>query len=356
MGLLPTRICFAYYWATSGGVERVFLNRSEALLRRYPDLRIDVYFYNDLGGVGLVARYAATRNLNDRLKVIDKIDPDRYDAIFVVDTPQFLTEYPAILHKVIMECHTPYARHRTYLQEWQTRLKSLIVPSPGFLEVIEQECPSLQGRVKVIGNFVPRLPLPDREVSLPAWCGSLFLYFSQINLHKNATEFIEAIAYLRERLGKNAIGLICGQLDPGYPLMDVMERNRVRGSIVVLPPVPFETSHVLMHLVRKKRGAFVSCSQGESFGLSAAESMTWGLPVILSDIPPHRTLVANRPDFLYSLGDVPELAARMAAVDGDYDRMSAECEELSAAFSEEKFLSDWETLFGLGAADVAGLR
>ena len=352
----PDKICFAYYWATSGGVERVFLNRSESLLRKYPNLEIDVYFYNDLGGVKLFERYTKARRLDDRVRVIRKFEPGRHEVIFVIDTPQFLTEHPEVQDKVLMECHTPYAQHRTYLKDWQNRLKTLIVPSPGFVRVIEGECPGLRGKIRVVGNFVPRLPPPAESLALPAWRFPVFLYFSQINLHKNATEFIEAIAYLRQQLKTDALGVICGQLDPGYPLMEVIEKNRARGWIAVLPPVPFETSSVLMHLMRKSRGTFVSCSRGESFGLSAAESMTAGLPVILSDIPPHSTLVAHRAKFLYPLGDVPELAARMASVSAQYDELSAECQALSASFSDEKFICDWEELFAEGKDIVAGLR
>ena len=54
---MADKICFAYHFATSGGVERVFLNRSEALLRRYPQLEIDFYFTYDCGGIPLIERY-----------------------------------------------------------------------------------------------------------------------------------------------------------------------------------------------------------------------------------------------------------------------------------------------------------
>ena len=99
-----------------------------------------------------------------------------------------------------------------------------------------------------------------------------------------------------------------------------------------------------MQMVRQSIGIFVSCSKGESFGLSAAEAMTAGLPVILSDIPAHRALVADRERFLYRLGDVPQLAAKMAAAIDRYDGLAAECLELSREFSEQTFLADWEQI------------
>jgi glycosyltransferase involved in cell wall biosynthesis len=351
---MPDRICFAYYWATTGGVERVFLNRAEALLRCYPKLEIEVYFYNDLGGVAMFTRYCKARGL-DRVRVIRKFDAARYDAVFVVDTPQFLGDYPEAMDKVLMECHTPYKENRTYLQEWQTRLKSLIVPSDVFLKVIEEECPSLRGKVKVVRNFIPRLPPREGPAALPEWRRPVFLYFAQINEHKNVTEFIEAIAYARQHLGTELLGLVCGQRDPGFPVMEVIEKNQARASVVVLPPVPFEGTHLLMQMLRERKAGFVSCSKGESFGLSAAEAMTAGLPVILSDIGPHATLVGGRRKFLYPLGDGWDLAKKMVEMAGQYEALSAECVELAEGFSEDVFLADWEALFAPATRIASGV-
>jgi glycosyltransferase involved in cell wall biosynthesis len=123
--------------------------------------------------------------------------------------------------------------------------------------------------------------------------------------------------------------------------MELIEKHDLRGLVAVLPPVPFENSHALMQMLRRKKAVFVSTSKGESFGLSAAEAMTAGLPVILSDIPPHAALVSNRAKFLYPLGNARELARKMAAFEEQYDELSSECSELSRGFSEEVFWDDW---------------
>ena len=97
--------------------------------------------------------------------------------------------------------------------------------------------------------------------------------------------------------------------------------------------------------MRQKRAVYVSCSKGESFGLSVAEVMTAGLPVILSDIPAHSALVSNRAKFLYPLGNLRELTNKMATAALQYDELASECANLSREFSEEVFLADWERLF-----------
>jgi glycosyltransferase involved in cell wall biosynthesis len=346
---MPARICFAYYWATSGGVERVFLNRSEALLRRDPGLEIDLYFYRDCGGVALVRRYARARGL-DRLRVAEAFDPARYDAVYVVDTPQLPDDYPQVCDRMVMECHTPYPENRTYLQEWQSRLPVLLVPSAGFQQVIERERPGLRGKVRVVRNFVPQWPSIGADVSLPEWRGNLFLYFSRVDEVKNFAEFVEAMAMARPHLNPGPIGIVSGQILPGYPLVEQVEQHGLRGRIAVLPPVPFEKSYALMQMLQRRRAVFVSPSKGESFGLSAAEAMTAGMPVILSDIPAHAALVSNREKFLYPLGNARALARKMAAAEAEYDELSAECRELSRSFAEEAFLADWDRTAGFRAS------
>lgn len=342
---MPNRICFTYLWATSGGVERVFLNRAEPLLRRYPELEIEVYFYHDVGGVALMTRYAKERGLAARFRVIPTFDASRYKAIFSVDTPQIAVDYRGVEEKLFMECHTPYVENRTYLRDWQDRLRMLIVPSSGFRDVIETEWPRLRGKVQVVRNFVPQLPQVGGPVSLPAWRNPIFLYFSRIDEHKNFVEFAEGISEVRRHLQDKPLGVVSGQMLPGYPLLETMEKFGVRGSIIVLPPVPFAKTHIFMRLLRERKAVFVSTSKGESFGLSAAEAMTAGLPVILSDIPPHATLVGGRDRFLYPLGDTRTLAVKMSTAMENYEAMSAECRELAQAFSEEAFLEDWAGLF-----------
>jgi glycosyltransferase involved in cell wall biosynthesis len=351
---MPEKICFAYHWATSGGVERVFLNRGEALLRQYPKIDIEVYFNYDCGGATMIERYSKQRHL-DRLRVVRKFDPSRYEVVFVVDTPQLLEDYPDVEEKMLMECHTPYPENRTYLRDWQDRLKTLIVPSAGFLPVVESECPGLKGKIEVIRNFVPELPPLEKAVKLPEWRGPLFLYFARIDEMKNFAEFVEGIAASRKHLQETPMGLASGQLLPGYPVAETLEKNGVRGSVMVLPPVPFENSHVLMQMLRQKKAVFVSCSKGESFGLSAAEAMTAGLPVVLSDISPHAALVGNREKFLYRLGDPQDLARQMASATEHYDEMAKECVELAREFTEQAFLADWERLFAIGMKKVTGV-
>ena len=78
--------------------------------------------------------------------------------------------------------------------------------------------------------------------------------------------------------------------------------------------------------------------------------MTEGLPVILSDIPPHADLVSGKPHFLYALGNVGQLTTKMGIAVEHYDAYASESLVLSREFSERGFLEDWERLFSSGSA------
>lgn len=337
------RICFVYVWATSGGVERVFLNRAEALLPRYPALEIDVYFYEDYGGVALFKRYLKARGL-DRIQVVSVFEPARYDYVFAVDTPQVLNQERLPPGGLFIECHTPYPENRAYLRQCQDRLDKVIVPSEAFRRQLEAEVPLLRERIHVLRNFVPSLPDAEASLVLPDWRLPPFVYLGRIDELKNFSEFVEGLSRLRRLLPQPPLGIAIGQVVPGYPWQEVIRKHGAEGSVVLLPPVPFEKSHILMRLLREKRAVYVSCSKGESFGLSVAEAMSAGLPVVLSDIAPHADLVADRAKFLYALGDIDQLSRKMQTAMENYDTLSAECRQLARAFSEDAFIEDWNRL------------
>ena len=193
----------------------------------------------------------------------------------------------------------------------------------------------------MVRNFVPVLPEPAPGLSLPEWNAPLFFYFGRIDENKNFSEFVKGLSLLRTRLDQQPLGLVFGPVVPGFPLAEVIRSNHAEGFVVMFPPVPFEHSHILMQLLQRRRAIFVSCSKGESFGLSAAEAMSTGLPVILSDIPPHAALAGRSDALLYPLADLACLANRMASAITNYDALSAKSLELARHFSEQAFLDDW---------------
>ncbi|KAJ8743062.1 glycosyltransferase [Aeromonas veronii] len=84
---------------------------------------------------------------------------------------------------------------------------------------------------------------------------------------------------------------------------------------------------------------------GESFGLSAAEAICMGIPVVLSDIDAHKELVGDYSDeFTYNLGDSTDLSLKLASVADNYIQAYEKMLLLRNTFSSDKFMLDWQEI------------
>jgi glycosyltransferase involved in cell wall biosynthesis len=72
----------------------------------------------------------------------------------------------------------------------------------------------------------------------------------------------------------------------------------------------FQTGAALQALLAHA-GLFVLPSSHEGLPIALLEALSWGLPCLASDIPPHRELGLPE-DSLFPLGDVAALSARLA--------------------------------------------
>lgn len=69
---------------------------------------------------------------------------------------------------------------------------------------------------------------------------------------------------------------------------------------------------------------YLSSSESEGMPVSVLEAMAWGLPVIASDIPGHRSVIdPGKTGFLYESNDIDELVDRVIAVATDRDLAQA---------------------------------
>jgi len=76
--------------------------------------------------------------------------------------------------------------------------------------------------------------------------------------------------------------------------------------------------------------------------MAVAEAIYFGLPVLISDIPPHRDLVQNNEIFLFKSEDVEDFINKLSNILENYDKFADEILSLRANLSPERFLQDWE--------------
>jgi glycosyltransferase involved in cell wall biosynthesis len=96
---------------------------------------------------------------------------------------------------------------------------------------------------------------------------------------------------------------------------------------------------------------FIAFSLWEGFNISVVEAMCVGLPVVLSDIPPHRELVASACstyEFLVACNDENALAEKIVLLTSSaetYDAAAMFCHEQSKNFTQEKMVAQYCALY-----------
>ena len=92
-----------YRWASLGGVERMLLNRAHAFKEHGRDVRLNVFFMEDIGGAKALNDYAQAHNIESHFRVIDSPHSISPDLTISIDTPDALSIIPESW-PLVMEC------------------------------------------------------------------------------------------------------------------------------------------------------------------------------------------------------------------------------------------------------------
>lgn len=347
---MPFEVCFAYPWATLGGVERVFLNRAQAFLAEGEDVRMHVHYAADGGGLAAFEAAIASMGLRSRIDIVREFDPSRYDAVCVIDAPDLLPARDALSKtRWIVECHTPYPHNRAYLEDLPDDAMEILVPSPTFATMLARERPALAARIRVLRNCV--MPgVVDHVPTTPRWARRPLLFFGRMDELKNPQALIDLLAALDRRRPGAFFVIAAGPEVPGYDFDGRVAALNLRDCVLRLPPIAFLRTHAFLAAMRQAGAIMVSPSRGESFGLAAAESMAAGLPVLLSRLPEHAALVGNDHAHLFDPDDAEDAAARIEALSDAYDARSSAMLRLATQWGAPAFVADWRAIFASPAA------
>lgn len=337
------RIAFVYCWATMGGVERVLLNRAEAFNIGGRDILMDVHFLYDSGGLSYFKKCIKELGLEQRIRVVNKLVPSDYARIFVIDTPDYISKNLNYRHRMFVECHSGYAENRTYLRSLPDGLLGLIAPSTHFAKILAEESPRFKNKVYVLQNVLPSFPELQHPINPLPWNKGFLLYLGRIDRLKNVSGILHGCASILRHTGQNIILVTVGhEVDPGN-LRNEAVRLGIDGNIVILPPVPFHNVSHFLSAAADSGGIFVSASKAESFGLSVAEGLSYGMPLILSDIPAHRAFLDAGGIFLFKNGDNKSFANAVAQA-SKYVPDNQRYEFWKSNLSPKNFLNDWDSL------------
>jgi glycosyltransferase involved in cell wall biosynthesis len=338
-------VLIIYQFCTFGGVERVVLNRAEAFKKANRDINLSVAYLHDSGALNSFQDYIRAHDLDERLSaflITGYFIPElsRYDLILVIDTPQVLDKLSQ-LDNVYIECHTPYINNRQYLRNIPKNIKGIIVPSKSFGNLIGHEFPDLPP-IYVLPNLVPdkffeAFPHIEKEI----FSKRPITYFARLDELKNFNEAARIFeSYAKDN---DVMFVVIGNGADSSERIAALEKKGLLAKSLLRGGIDFDKAPYLINLVKRHRGLFISPSKAESFGLSAAEFISGGVPVLLSNIPEHRALVENDERFLYSLGDLFEAKEKLDFLLQNWIEMSNQVVKYAKKFDAQTFIAAWDS-------------
>ena len=329
-------------------MERVFLNRLLVFRRAVPHLQADLLFLHDSGGAEPLRSALKRQGVDAQVLVASGFAEDAaYDLVFCVDSPQAFAMCEQRGFRYVVECHTSYLENRQYLRQLPAACERIVVPSVLFGERLRAELPECAARnIVTLRNFIPwDVEQAHEDFRRPGWVRAPLLFFGRMDKHKNPLILLDALASLEQRGDHRFFALLCGPQSPEIDMQEAIDKRGLQAQVMVVPPIPFSATNDWLRLVKDCGGIYVSPSQGESFGLAAAEAISVGMPVLLSDIAEHRFLVDGRgDDFVFALDSVSTLAEKIVHIMANYQESSAVMEQSRERFSSSAFMEDWQAM------------
>ncbi|WP_455950140.1 glycosyltransferase family 4 protein [Eubacterium sp.] len=194
--------------------------------------------------------------------------------------------------KIVITCHSVYSHKRNILLNNVDRLfslqaKKIVAVSDAVREFCANEVKIADNKVCVIKNGIER---NGEKISIKKKNTLNIVSLASLYPHKNHIYLIRALAELKKQ---QEIPFKLYMIGDG-PCMAELYLEAVAlglGDNIVWYGAVWQKK--LVRDIIKKSDVFVSASKYEGFPISILEGMIYGLPMILSSIPPHREMIGN---------------------------------------------------------------
>jgi glycosyltransferase involved in cell wall biosynthesis len=339
------RLLYLYKWCTFGGVERVLLNRAFAFKKYGIPVKMDVYFYYR-GVISYFKKYIEKYNLSEYIDIIEILNFKKYDYIVSIDTEEaFIDDGPK---NIILEYHTPYKDHGSYLTKVPLdKVMLVVVPSAYFKDVLKKRRADLAEKAVVLRNFVIEEAFDTSYYYLPDWSLRPIIWIGRTDRLKNPHFINKALRKFRDNYGDKILFCVVGSsIDEENFIKCIKEKKQI-DRVVFYPNINYERVGAFLRQMRQKGAIFVSASMGESFGMAVAEAIYFELPVLVTDIPPHRDLVQNNKLFLYKIDNINEFISKLNSIIQNYSECQNKIISLKENLTPENFIKDWENFYKL---------
>jgi glycosyltransferase involved in cell wall biosynthesis len=261
-----------------------------------------------------------------------------------VDCPDALALIPPQAD-VYVECHTTYPDSKQYLRDLPPSVRAVLSPSDQFSAEIRPLVPA-RIPVRTLWNHVPKvrqqaLPESDAEPSFT------FFHYGRMDFWKNDAEVVEIFAEVA-REEPRARFILCGDDLGEERYFRYLSDAGLIGRSRLMPSISFEEVDTFLRQMVEARAVFISSSRGESFGLAAAEAMSHGIPVLLSDVRGHRALVRSQEEFLYPLYDTSRGAEKLLLLSRTWTDGSRQARHLVEEYADVRMINrSWNSAMDL---------
>ncbi|SEK29761.1 glycosyltransferase family 4 protein [Nonomuraea pusilla] len=269
------KVLFCYRYGVIGGVSTQLLNRYTHFSAEF---EIGVLYESDHGMVGHfppgVARVAGTDEAREA--AIREAEPD---VVVVIDSPGFLSAWrrAGSPGSLVLEVHTTTA-NLSYLDELVVRPDHVVTVS----EYMREKLAALGlSPISVVPNclderwYAETVP-PALGTAPVAWIGKL-------DGHKRwraAADLLDRIATARPGVTPLIVGGYTAPASEVAALTTKLATSPALGAARWLPRLDYDLMPGLYSAVAANGGLTVSTTTDESFGMSVAEALVRGCPVV----------------------------------------------------------------------------
>lgn len=340
-------VCLVLRYFTIGGLERVVIGLANAFVERGVDTRVVVLYTGK--------RNALITELDPRVDLVLLSGPERARLAALRELTRGRVAHlnfgdgyilprvrAALTGRVVVVSYMSVYRHkRNWLKNrfdrfWASRAAAIIAVSNAVKEFCVRDVGIPAERISVIPCVIEPVV---REPAAREPNGTLHaISLASLYPHKNQAVLLDGVAAAR----RNGVDVRLRVIGDG-PMMASLYRRcmelGIRGAVDWYGAM---SRRDMYQPLLATSDVFLSASRFEGLPLSVQEGMAHGLPLVLSDIPPHRES-AGEAALYFPADDPAALADRLHALAGDpghRERLAGESRARLACFDFERFVDD----------------
>lgn len=216
------------------------------------------------------------------------------DILIDVDTPGLFNIINNVKKPLVIECHSFFPQSREYISgKLPVNTKLVIVPSLSFQSIIQNEISNKKIPVEYVYNIVEKSTEKENSLYINLEKFRPILWVGRLEDNKNWQGALKILSILVNEYGyKNAelffVGNVVGQYKKSF--LDTVKDINLLPYVRHISGADFKYMGNIYNQVYESKGIYLSTSKCETFGLTVAEAMSYGLPCVINNLEVFREI------------------------------------------------------------------